>query len=220
MTSPTDQWPKVAVLWSTVVSWRLTPTVFLLAFTYRMRHFTCQYTKEANNKRCIREELGRKISHTMCTNVCQYVPMCSNMYQWVPISANVNWCVPICANVCRCVPSLIANCTICINRWFNLMATLHLKVFPMEKPSCHFFKTKQSNSVYIRNKSFELKQKEFRAQKKKSTLQCILTWLYFDELKSSIRFWRKSYSIKIIRNLADYLICDSSCFSFSCTVYH
>lgn len=136
MTSPTDHWPKVAVLWSTVVSWRLTPTVFLLAFTYRMRHFTCQYTKEANNKRCIREELGRKISHTMCTNVCQYVPMCSNMYQWVPISANVNWCVPICANVCWCVPSLIANCTICINRWFNWMATLHLKVFPMEKPSC------------------------------------------------------------------------------------
>lgn len=134
MTSPTDQWPKVAVLWSTVVSWRLTPTVFLLAFTYRMRHFTCQYTKEANNKR--KDALGRNISHNMCTNVYQYVSMCSNMYQWVPICANVNWCVPICANVCRCVPCLIVNCTFFINRWFNRMATLHLKVFPMERPSC------------------------------------------------------------------------------------
>ena len=138
MTSPTDQWPKVAVLWSTVVSWRLTPTVFLLAFTYRMRHFTCQYTKKSKQqkKRCIKEELGKNITHTMCTNVCKYVPMCSNVCQWVPMCANVNWCIPICVNVCQCVPGLIANCTFCIKWWFKWTATLHLKVFPMERPSC------------------------------------------------------------------------------------
>ena len=99
-------------------------------------HLSIHQRSKQQKKRCIREELGRNISHNMCTNVYQYVSMCSNMYQWVPMCTNVNWCVPICANVCRCVLSLIVNCTFFINRWFNWMATLHLKVFPMERPSC------------------------------------------------------------------------------------
>lgn len=99
-------------------------------------HLSIYQRGKQQKKRCIREELGRNISHNMCTNVYQYVSMCSNMYKWVPMCANVKWCVPICANVCCCVPSLVVNCTFPINRWFNWMATLHLKVFPMERPSC------------------------------------------------------------------------------------
>ena len=99
-------------------------------------HLSIHQRGKQQKKRCIREELGRNISHNMCTNVYQYVSMCSNMYQWVPMCANVNWCVPMCTNVCRCVLSLIVKCTFFINRWFNWMVTLHLKVFPMERPSC------------------------------------------------------------------------------------
>ena len=99
-------------------------------------HLSIHQRSKQQKKRCIREELGRNISHNMCTNVYQCVLICVNVFQYVPMGTNMCQCKLMCSNMYQCVLSLIVNCTFFINRWFNWMATLHLKVFPMERPSC------------------------------------------------------------------------------------